>query len=364
MTVGNICHLTQVCLYLLSACNQPAWLSHSTAAFPIACCSCLAAAPAHRRQILPLIFLLLPGSRLPGRSHPAVIPSLCFLAAQFSDPAPFQLVPPSLSPLCSPPRLPSPCPRGALARPFGNPAGQAVVGQLGWGATPSCTHECLGTTAPSRGRHPWNSARPGSRGWGRAAPSSHTSVETACARRTPGKGEVPAIVPGTAQHGSRGFVAIPPAPRPRTLRTPGPAPPSPRREAPGAPRSCPEPPAGQEAPAAPPSPALSAKSPQTAPRDGPEQPHAGSLRGISPNPPHFRPQERRGARRAGHGTGTSGPPRAPSRGATCEAQEDDPSQDVPIHLASGAGGGRGAGAAPLRQPPPLRAGRAGGAAAP
>lgn len=126
MTVGNICHLTQVCQFLLSACNQPAWLSHPPAAFPIACCSCLclAAAPAHRRQILPLTrygFLLLPGSWLPRRSHPAVIPSLSLPRCPAPRPSPFPACPPCPLPITEPSLLASPCPRGGLARPFRAP---------------------------------------------------------------------------------------------------------------------------------------------------------------------------------------------------------------------------------------------------
>lgn len=167
----------------------------------------------------------------------------------------------------------------------------------------------------------------------------------------------------------------PPARRPRTLRQPrpaarsrhglcflcprAPAPPAPGGDGTGAPRSCPRPrqaggtgcPRAQPAP-----PSLRKLRRGTAPSSS--RPHAGSLRSISPNPPIF--SLRKAAERGGPGTawGTSGPaspPRpGPGPGPTCEPQEDDPSQDVPIHLSQRCGRRerRGGGPARARAAPP------------
>lgn len=142
VVVGNICHLIQVCLFLLLACNQPAWLSQPAAAFPKASCSCLClgAAPAQRRQILPLTSqgsLFLPDSQLPCHPHSAVIPTLSFPRCPALRPSPFSACSPCPLPMAEPSLLSSPAPlplaSGGLARPLWEPAGQEAVGELLWG---------------------------------------------------------------------------------------------------------------------------------------------------------------------------------------------------------------------------------------
>lgn len=415
--VGNICHLIQVRLFLLPACNQPAWRSQPAAAFPKASCSCLclAAAPAQRRQIRPLtrggsFFLRFPADLpLSFRCNPyPLLSSLCSSQTQplfcfFPLPSPHRR---ALSALLS--GSPPPC--LGLVRPLREPAGQEVVGELRWGrqSRPALTkawvplhHGCTGWPDPAPLEAGAEAGQP---------PPLTPPLDGVCGQDT-AKGEVPAIVPGPAWAGGgrRGLSPSPPAPRPRTLRpqprapaaSPGRLPPSPpqarssaphaprrgeqwpdRRpppEAPGAPRTCPHgPPAGPaqagEAGCLPPSPAgpaLSAQSPQTAPRDAPEktptprwlppQLPSRSPPGHFPKPPGF--ALKRDVEPAGHGTARHGHghghgtararrgrrdvrarcprPRPAARGPTCEPQQDDPAQDVPIHLPAGPGGAGG-----------------------
>lgn len=325
---------------------------------------------------------------MPRRSHPAGIPSLSFPRCPALRPSPFSACPPCpLLLITELSQLPSPCPRrGGLPDPFGSRR------DWGWAASwaggqsrPALTKAWA--QVHRHGEGPLKFCPPESRGRGRAAPSPHTSVETACAVRTLGKGEVPAIVPGTAWHGrgepgvcrhpSRTAAKDTPAPPGRLplphTGAPSQAPPGPRGESAGAPRTCPRPrPGGRHR--LPPRPQPCPPSLRKLHRGTPPsscRPRAGSLRSISPNTPHFRPQESRGARRAEHGMGTSGPPSHPPvpRPAALPARHRRtihprtcPSIFPAVQTARG--GGRGAGAAPLGQPPPRRAGRAGGAAAP
>lgn len=167
----------------------------------------------------------------------------------------------------------------------------------------------------------------------------------------------------------------PPARRPRTLRQPRRLPvpdtgsalsargPQRRRHqagtAPGPLGAAPGP-GRREAPAAPvPSPLrqvsanCAAGRPRAAP--GPTPAPSAASPQIPPFSPRGKPRKRGGP---GAAWGTSGPasppPPGPGPGPTCEPQEDDPSQDVPIHLSQRCGRRqrRGGGPARARAAPP------------
>lgn len=207
MVVGNICHLIQVRLFLLPACNQPAWRSQPAAAFPKASCSCLclAAAPAQRRQIRPLtrggsFFLRFPADLpLSFRCNPyPLLSSLCSSQTQplfclFPLPSPHRR---ALSALLS--GSPPPC--LGLVRPLREPAGQEVVGELRWGrqSRPALTkawvplhHGCTGWPDPAPLEAGAEAGQP---------PPLTPPLDGVCGQDT-AKGEVPAIVPGPAWAG-------------------------------------------------------------------------------------------------------------------------------------------------------------------